>query len=204
MKLRTVEIENINDDLLLPWLDLYESAFPECEKVPVSSHLKILKERACGETSYNYLIAALNEYGDFAGLARFSFHKAKQFAYLWYLAVMPQMRNLGIGAQVYKDVYERSKAEGLDALLFEVEIPAETASKADAEFARRRIGFYRRLGARMLTGIHYLQSAGPDKPKTPMHIMIHSIKPITPQEAYNMAEYLFEDSITMTGIIRLE
>jgi hypothetical protein len=34
------EIVDRHDDLLLDWLDLYEEAFPQEERIPVSAHLR--------------------------------------------------------------------------------------------------------------------------------------------------------------------
>jgi len=204
MKIRIVEIGSITDDLLLPWLDLYEIAFPAHEKIPVSGHLQILKKRARGEACHSHLLAALDENDNLVGLARYGNIEECCCAYLWYLAVIPQVRNQGIGAAIYEDLRMRAQADDLKAMVFEVEMPSEAATPEDAEIAERRISFYRRMGAKIMTGIQYLQTVGPHQPVTPMHIMIHRFKEVDPEEAFAMGKIIFEDSLTHVGNVELE
>ena len=51
------EITELGDDLLLPWLDLYETPFPPTEKVLVSDHVKVLKDKASGLEAEHHLLA---------------------------------------------------------------------------------------------------------------------------------------------------
>jgi ribosomal protein S18 acetylase RimI-like enzyme len=204
MKIRIVEIESITDDLLLPWLDLYEIAFPPHEKVPVSSHLQALKKRARGEACHSHLLAALDENDNFIGLARYGNIIDCKCAYLWYLAVIPEIRNQGIGAAIYEDLIKRAQADDLKAMLFEVEMPSEAVTPEEVEIAERRIGFYKRMGAKILTGIQYLQTVGPHQPATPMHILVHTFKKVDPEEAFAMGKNIYEDSLTRVGSVELE
>lgn len=197
------EIVDLNDELLLPWLDLYETSFPPHERILVSGHLRVLQARAAGVPTDEHLLAAIDEAGAMVGMARVLI-RPDEVAYLWYLAVSPAARNRGLGSTFYREIVRRAEEAGCRALIFEVEIPEREADEERRRLAQRRIGFYRRLGARLLAGIHYLQSVGPHQPPTPMHIMVHGFSPLDPQDAFLLAQALFGDAVTATGTLILE
>jgi hypothetical protein len=98
----------------------------------------------------------------------------------------------------------RAQANDLKAMVFEVEMPSEAVTPEEEDIAKRRIGFYRRMGAKILTGIQYLQTVGPHQPATPMHIMVHTFKEVDPEEAFAMGKNIYEDSLTRVGSVELE
>jgi len=200
-ELKFVEITDINDDLLLPWLRLWETAFPPVERILVSDLLKVLKDKARGLSVYDHLIAALDESGKFVGLIQYEIWPEISLALFWYLAVDPDIRGRGLGAKCYAEVKRRAKEAGAKALLFEVELPEESD---DPELARRRIEFYRRQGALLLSGIRYLQFIGTHQPVVPMHIMLHPFEPMTPRQAFGLARKVFGDYVTQTGELELK
>lgn len=202
--LKFVEITKLNDDLLLSWLDLYEVSFPPEEKMLVSSFLKFLKEKAKGQWESSYMTAVLDDAGRFVGLLRYDLDYDARVAYLWYIAVHPDARNRGVGSVCYKEILHRANEAGMRAMIFEVEDPETISDVHLRECAKRRINFYKRLGATILRGIHYTQSVGPHQPETPMLIMAHPIQPITPQEVFDIARLLFGDHMTQVGELALE
>ena len=199
--LKFVDITDCNDDLLIPWLDLYETSFPPEERVLVSSFLQLLKERAKGDYPDSYMQAVLDD--DVRMVAAIRFDVVREFGatYFWYMAVDPSVRNRGIGSACFDEVVRRATEAGTRAMVLEVEMPDHSP---DQEMSARRIGFYRRHGAAMLTGIEYMQSVGPHQPAIPMHIMILPIEPVTPQEAFDMVHSLFGNAIKQVGELRLE
>jgi len=197
------EIVDPNDELLLPWLDLYETSFPPHERILTSGHLRVLQARAAGAPTDEHLLAAVDGTKELVGMARVLI-RPQEVAYLWYLAVNPAARDRGLGSAFYREIARRAEVAGCRALIFEVEIPERAADEAQRRLAQRRIGFYRRLGARLLGGIHYLQSVGWHLPPTPMHIMAHGFSPLEPQEAFRLAQALFGDAVTATGTLTLE
>lgn len=200
--LRIAEITDINDDILLPWLDLYEMSFPPEEKVLVSRFLALLKAKARGEREHSHMLAVLDETGKLAGLARFDSVREPQVAYLWYLAVSPDARGKGLGGAIHDEVLRRCREAGARAAVMEVEIPEESP---DAEFARSRIEFYRRHGAKLLTGIRYTHTVGPHQPEVLMNIMIRPFEPVTPEEALHAARVLFgNEAVEVVGEVGLE
>jgi ribosomal protein S18 acetylase RimI-like enzyme len=197
-----VDLRGLDDELLLPWLDLYETAFPAAEKVLVSNHLAALQGRP-EEPGEHHLMAALSG-GQFAGLARYHVLPEIATSYLWYLATRPELRSRGIGAELYGEIVRRAQASGMRTLMLEVEIPEEMVSPEMRILAERRIGFYRRQGARLLTGIHYLQFLSTYHQPVPMHLLFHPITPLTATEAFETGKALFEEWLEQTGELRLE
>jgi GNAT superfamily N-acetyltransferase len=218
-QLRFLELTSLQDDLLLPWLDLYETAFPAAERVLVSKHLLALKgvPDVPGE---HHMLAALDGNASFAGLARYQVLPDLGAAYLWYLATAPELRNQGVGTKFYQEIVRRVTGPagwaGLRALVIEVEIPARagegegvagaaenSAVAAERALAQRRIAFYRRQGARLMEGIHYLQSVGRHQAPIPMHIMFHAFGALDAAQAFALARSLWGDQVSQVGKLRL-
>lgn len=198
-RLRFHELTDVNDDLLIPWLDLYEMAFPPEERVLVSEFLKLLKRKAADRDADAHMVAALDARDEFVGMMRFDINKDTRLAYLWYLAVAANARNRGLGGVIHEHVLNKAREAGAKAALFEVEAPESFEDPHLQETAARRIGFYQRHGALMLTGISYIHRAAPHQPEVPMHIMVSPFEPVTPGEAYNWAKSLFGEDISKTG-----
>lgn len=194
------EITDVRDDQLLPWLDLYETSFPASERILVSAILQQLKEKMQGKAQRMHVLAANNLAGELVGLSMFNSEPERAAAFLWYMAVVKDRRGQGIGSRIYQEVLRRADIPPSGALIFEVEIP-EGENTAEAE---RRIRFYHKQGAMLLTGIHYMQHVGWHQEPIPMHIMIHPLKPMQPQTAYDLTKSMVEDAIQATGELGLE
>jgi len=192
--LEFIELADLNDGLLLPWLDLYETA---------SGHLKVLKETARGGAEDQFLLAAVAKNDELVGMASYEVARDSGLACLWYLAVVPERRSQGTGSCLYREIVRRASECGCRLLLFEVEIPEEGHSEEMSELARRRIGFYQRLGAGVLDGVHYIQSVGPHQPAIPMHIMLHPLESLELDEAFRIAKSLLGDAIRQIGPLTL-
>ncbi|MBN2392278.1 MAG: GNAT family N-acetyltransferase [Anaerolineae bacterium] len=201
MNLHITEITHPDDDLLLPWLDLYETAFPPAERMLVSFYLRLLREKRDGLHQHHHLLAVQRE-GVFVGLAHYVLVTEHQLAWLWMFAVTPEARNQGLGTTIYGDVVRRLPSS-IIAMLLEVERPDLAHTEAERELAERRIAFYRRQGARLLEGIHYVQSVGPHQPPLPMHVIFHPVQPLDADAAFELANALLGDTITRTGTLSL-
>lgn len=194
------ELTSLDDELLLPWLDLYETAFPPQEKVLVSDHLDVLRRRSRGEEVKTHLLAAVDERGECVAMARYHFLPEDRIAVLWYLAVVPHLRGQGIGSACYREILRRAAA-GADAAVFEVEMPAHCDTPEAVAAARARIRFYKRLGAYLLAGIDYLQEVGHGQAPLPMHVMLHSLSgtPLDPHAALLLARKALGDAVKIAG-----
>lgn len=199
--LQFVEISDANDELFQNWIDLYELAFPPEERVPVSWFLRLIGEKRQGLAPNSHIQAVLDESGAFVGLLRYDLGEQPAVGYLWYIAITPNARGAGIGSACFDEVVRRARKSGLRALIFEVEIPEHFDDPDRCENARRRIEFYRRLGAFLLTGIRYVQHV-PNQPEVPLHVMVRPIEPINAVEAFEMARLVLED-VTQVGELAL-
>jgi ribosomal protein S18 acetylase RimI-like enzyme len=196
-----VRILSLYNDLIMPWLDLYETAFPPNERILVSSILKRISDNHNAPAKGIYTAAILNQDNQFIGMSMVELPAGKPVGILWYVAVTPGQRSRGWGSKIYRGIVSQINPEIYKALVFEVEIPGQPDSSPEAE---RRIRFYQKNGARLLTGIHYLQSVGWHQPPTPMHIMIHPLQPMDAETAYEMAKSIFGASLQKTGVLALK
>ena len=201
--MQVAEINDLQDDLLLPWLDLYETAFPPNERVLVSFLLQVLKDKALGRAQKYHLWAALEPHTTLVGMAMVELFPESQAALLWCLAVTPNERSRGWGGKLYQEILRQVNSTNT-AMLFEVELPEEAHSDQERQLAQRRIEFYRRQGARVLRGVHYRQYVGQHQPPLPMHVMVHPFQSMNPQAAFDLARAVFGDWITQVGTLALE
>ena len=194
-------ITSLQDDLLLPWLDLYESAFPYAERVPVSMLLGMLKTK----TKDFHMLAALDEEDAFAGLAFYILPEEAngRAGFLWYLATRPDLRGQGLGAWMYRGIMARLP-RSVEALYYDVEMPALAVTPEEHDLARRRIRFYQRLGAHVLAGIRDNIQTAPDRPKITLHLMVHPRASLSPLEAYHLAATFLPTELELTGEVGYE
>ncbi len=190
------------DPLLSAWFDLYETSFPAEERVLVSAFLHLLEKIEAGTSEEVFLSALLDPQGTLSGMAAYQMFPLWKVGFLWYIAIAPAARGKGLGSAYYRLIVE-DVFRSADLLLFEVEIPDHCEEPERRRNAERRIEFYQRNGAALLTGIHYLQSVGSHVPPTPMHVMIHPRQTLTGEEAYAVARKLFGESILQTGPLSL-
>lgn len=153
-------LERLDDPLLLPFLDLYESAFPQRERRPISELLAVLHAIADGRFPAKRLRAVLTG-KRFAGLLIYDLHcdGTSPDAFLEFFAVIPELRGSGLGSRLLRALSEEVLAEspGANVIVLEVEAPASFPMGSDEKaLAERRLIFYRRNRARVLVeGIYY-------------------------------------------------
>jgi ribosomal protein S18 acetylase RimI-like enzyme len=201
--MRLVEIADLHDALLLPWLELYETAFPPAERVLVAELLEAVTRRASDDAEAERLVALLDDRDAFVGLMQYQIVE-RAAAVLWYFAILPDARNRGLGAAAYHALLAELDREPVQALLFEVEIPELAHGPEERRLAERRIGFYRRLGARLMVGIQHIQRVGEHQAPIPMHVMVHPRATLDAQAAFEVAKAVFADSVAQVGPLTLE
>ena len=188
-----VEITTLDDPLLLPWLDLYETAFPAEERVFTSRLLSGV--RSPGEY---HMLSAVDASGGLAGLAFYNEVPEAQAAFLWYLAVQPDLRGHGIGAWLYRAVLQHMDKNDR-AMFLDVEIPEEMHTPAEREMAARRIRFYQRLGGRLLGEVRFVQKVEAHLPTISTYLIVHPIQPMSAQAAYDTARIFLKENLVVSG-----
>jgi len=134
---------------------LYVESFPSEERREWSSLLQLMDE----DERFRVLVAVEDGDGSVAGFI--TVWTFGPFGYIEHLAVQPQLRGHGIGAQLLAQV---NHPETLP-LVLEVEPPT-------GEMERRRIGFYRRAGLELRDDVEYMQPPyAPGKPSIAMCLM---------------------------------
>lgn len=196
--LTVIAITRLDDAWLGPWLDLYETAFPPEERALVSFFLQDLRDAQ----PHHHLLAGLRA-ETFAALAYYVFIPEQSVGWFWYLAVAPALRGQGIGAAMYRAVLGRLPVDAR-LMILEVERPDLAETPAQREIRERRIALYRRLGARTLGGVHYLQYVGPHQPPVPMQVMLHPLTPLDAPAAFALAHAVLGDALTPIGPLTLE
>lgn len=167
-------IVSLQDDLLFPWLDLYETAFPQIERIPVSSMLRGIRRVEFGEPARSEYLAALDDTGVFVGMAQWTMNPDFGAAYLGYFAILPDQRSRGLGAQFYRLLFDRVSRCGALLLAFDVEQPERQSNPTACEIATRRIRFYQRQGAGLVKGLEFFYGDPPMR----QYVMIHPIQPL--------------------------
>ena len=126
------KIENSSDLLFSQMYELYQNAFPAVERRNLDSLAYVL------DYEKNLEIDALMKDGDFVGF--FNFWTFEQFVYVEHFAVDSKMRGQNIGSEVIQTFLSKINLP----VILEVEMPKDAQSV-------RRIGFYERLGFKVLS-----------------------------------------------------
>jgi GNAT superfamily N-acetyltransferase len=193
-------MRGLDDPWLPEWLNQYELTFPPEERFLAGELVRLLQDPArCLRHHWLALIAAGQS---LAGLALWQSLPEIGTAYLWYLAVQPQLRGSGLGAGLYQSILGCA-LQTHRLLIFEVELPELAPDAASRRLRERRIAFYRRQGARALGGVHYLETVGPHLPPVPMLILAQAREALAPQAVFSAGKALFGGLLTQTGELTL-
>ena len=179
------ELEDPDGDLARQAFAIYEEAFPVDEREPlphIVAGIHARRENPSVATSHFWV--ALDRTGVW-GIALFGYHAPARLGFLSYLAVHSHARGHGRGAWLYHQVLAGVVADARTAghaptlgTCFEVERPAEAVTPGDRAMRQRRIGFYRRQGARLLEGLDFTAPPlAPGLAPVPYHLMFHPADP---------------------------
>ncbi len=120
--------------------------------------------------------------GQLAGMARFNLPSlaGDAAAALWYIAVRSDVTVAGNRQPVLPGRGRACPPSGgrpsAEAVVFEVETPTGLAIRPVRATPSRRIAFYRRSGARLLTGIRYTFNPSAGSPPIEMSVMLHPLR----------------------------
>ncbi len=199
------EITSLDDLYYDAWLDLYQQSFPLNEQMLISELNRTLRSKAKELSPEELYWALLDGSGQLTGMARFNLPAGNSATALWYVAMRSEARSQGIGSRFYQAVIEhirRTSGETAEAVVFEVETPANS-NAGETSDAERRIAFYRRNGARLLTGIRYVQSVG-WQPPIEMSVMLHPLAELSPSRAFELAKATLGATVQQIGELHLD
>lgn len=120
------------------------------------------------------------------------------FALLEYFATMPALRNQGVGGQLLDHVLAD---QGDTPVLLEVEAPPSTDQSGDS-MESRRIGFYRRHGARVIEDFGYILPLKTAGTPPPMVILIGAAEHLTSISAAMLRDWLGDIYENVYGVDR--
>jgi GNAT superfamily N-acetyltransferase len=222
------DITGINDPYLPAALDLYQDSFPDRERVPLSWWFALCKHLEDGKPTaedarpyshpeaHRFLSVCICYENDVERVGAVVQYEAQpgpgvakeRVGFIAYLATSPELRGKGMGGALFDGIVERlQKEENCRLVLWEVEDPEEIArsqGEKEAELARRRIGFYRRCGGKLLGGVEYLLHIGrPFMTPFPAFVMVAGPADVTPEEVQRVADYVL-GGVPITGALTLD
>jgi hypothetical protein len=148
---------------------LYDSSFPSDEREPRSVILESIRKGVGFAVRARTSIRTI-------GLATAHLLREPPVLFLVYLAVVPEFRSRHIGATLFEKVWATGNARysewGLvpKGMVWEVQIPERAPSQRDFEDRRRRIDFFKCLGAGVLPR-PYVQPPVDGIASVPMRLM---------------------------------
>jgi GNAT superfamily N-acetyltransferase len=189
------ELRSLDDPLLFPWLDLYETAFPPGQRGLATDLLRCVRK----PDPSIFVGAAVDAEGAFEGMCAWKLLPEMACGYVWYLAVPEGKRGRGIAGAMCREIVARIKAAGMEGVIFEVECPDLLEPPEGRAFARARLEFYKRLGALLLEGVEYQQTSALYDP-VPSRIMYLPFgeRP-APGDVFAKAKLLFGDDAEQAG-----
>jgi GNAT superfamily N-acetyltransferase len=191
--LTTVLGSDLDDAGLRAVRDIYEDAFPARQRMPFD---EIVASARAGE---RLLLVAVDD-GEPVAFGTVLPLSAANTGYVEYFAVRAGDRGAGRGSDLWRELLDRAARErGVDAVVLEVEDPADATDGDDAEERRRRVQFYERLGARILPvpGFRAINLDGSGT--EPMHLMWSATRPGVepPGDAAAVVRALYEEGYEM-------
>lgn len=166
---RTEQVTDFDSPLFERCLDILEQSIAVNEQLPRSRLRKLL-------SGGDYRLYALRDRNGIAGAASLYFSASTPFVLLDYLAIHPDWRNQGLGSAFFRKLTDVARRENSKAnwLLLEVDaVPEDSASQSEDN--RRRIEFYRRLGAQLLANVPY-RFPSPSGVAVPMRLMVLQLR----------------------------
>lgn len=126
----------------------------------------------------NYRVSVAKAGGHVRGFSILFVAAAEDFALLEYMAVAPELRNKGLGRELFLGSVERAVTPEGRTLPVLLEIDSDRETSSDRAIRTRREQFYRRLGCARIAGLHYIMPLPGEGPSPEMDLMIHSPEPM--------------------------
>ena len=102
---------------------------------------------------------------------------AGDFALLEYMAVAPDQRNHGMGAELFRRTVDHASTLGGCKLPVVLEVDSDREASSDRALRTRREQFYRRLGCLRIAGLRYIMPLGGQGSPPEMDLFVYPAEP---------------------------
>lgn len=182
--MQIVELVDIHSDLTCQALAICREAFPLEEREPEEHILASIRKNAqppaSGYKAFHFW--AVVEQNRVAGIAFFGYCCQTRLGFISYFAVRLSRRGEGVGSQLYQELITQVKSDALQTgasvlgVCFEVEKPGLARNEAEFLLRQRRIRFYGRNGAFVISQIDFIAPPLlPDLPEVAYTLMFHPL-----------------------------
>jgi GNAT superfamily N-acetyltransferase len=169
------EIKDYNSFEFKQSIDIYESSFPFNETRPFEDIVNMLRN----DKNY-HLIVSLNN-NSVIGISLMYIFRSLNIGLLDYMAISPSYRGQGLGKEIFNFTFEKlcSIITNGIGLLIEIQKENNLLDHQEMTIRKNRIGFYNKLGAKLLDKVNYLlPPIYPSNKEEEMYLMIKPIKKI--------------------------
>jgi len=100
------------------------------------------------------------------------------FALLEYMAVAPDQRNHGLGAELFRQTMKAALTPEARPLPVLLEVDSDREAASDRALRTRRERFYRRLGCLRIAGLRYIMPLAGEGSPPEMDLLVYSADPL--------------------------
>jgi GNAT superfamily N-acetyltransferase len=161
-----VEVGSVSPAVIEAAREIYEAGFPAAVRAPFDDLLDARDDER--------LQLLLGGNGDVLGVALVRDLGETGWTFLRYFVVTAQRRGQGVGARLWSALCRDLASRGRRRLLFDVEDPDDPAADPhEVEERRRRVRFYRRVGADVVDVVSYAppHHGAPGTASMPLRLM---------------------------------
>jgi GNAT superfamily N-acetyltransferase len=176
------EIKDYNSFEFKQSIDIYESSFPFNETRPFEDIVNLLRN----DKNY-HLIVSLNN-NSVIGISLMYIFRSLNIGLLDYMAISPSFRGQGVGKEIFNFTFEKlcSIITNGIGLLIEIQKENNLLDLQEITIRKNRIGFYNKLGVKLLDKVNYLLPPIYPSNKEEVEEMYLLIKPI--KEIYYLSK----------------
>jgi GNAT superfamily N-acetyltransferase len=169
------EIKDYNSFEFKQSINIYENSFPFNETRPFEDIVNMLKN----DKNY-HLIVSLNN-NSVIGISLMYIFRSLDIGLLDYMAISPSFRGQGLGKEIFNFTFEKlcSIITNGIGLLIEIQKENNLLNYQEMTIRKNRIGFYNKLGVKLLDKVNYLlPPIYPSNKEEEMYLLIKPIKEI--------------------------
>jgi GNAT superfamily N-acetyltransferase len=169
------EIKDYNSFEFKQSINIYENSFPSNETRPSEDIVNMLRN----DKNY-HLIVSLNN-NAVIGISLMYIFRFLNIGLLDYMAISPSYRGQGLGKEIFNFTFEKlcSIITNGIGLLIEIQKENNLLNYQEMTIRKNRIGFYNKLGVKLLDKVNYLlPPIYPSNKEEEMYLLIKPIKEI--------------------------